>query len=124
MTERSGATEERLIIALERCASKLQSLGRTFSSTNFTDRYGDGPACLAPAKYAHEVCDDARKEPRSETAPYRPGLEAVQTYLRGAYMTSKKAADILDDLQVWLRDGERPYQGEPVEGLRKDRGSK
>ena len=33
---------------------------------------------------------------------YRPGLEAVQTYLRGAYMTSKKAADILDNLEAFI----------------------
>lgn len=57
---------DRLIIALEACASKLSSLGREFSKANFTDRHGDGPACLALAKHAREVLDESRTQ--SETA--------------------------------------------------------
>lgn len=35
--------------------NKLENLGNTFSSTNFTDRYGDGPHCLDLAKRLKEA---------------------------------------------------------------------
>lgn len=62
-----SATYDRMIVALESCANKLESLGRTFSGTNFTDRYGDGPICLGLAKHARAMCDEARETTISET---------------------------------------------------------
>lgn len=53
---------DRVLIALESCASKLQELGNTFNSRNFTDRYGDGPICVGLAKLARTICDEVRRD--------------------------------------------------------------
>jgi hypothetical protein len=60
LDKRSGPNE-RLIVALESCASKLNQLGAVFSSPNFTDRYGDGPVCVALSKHARSVLDEVRQ---------------------------------------------------------------
>ena len=52
---------------------------------------------------------------RSERLPLAPGLEAVQTYLRGAIMTSRPAADVLDNLEAFIANelsSERPSRSE------------
>lgn len=46
---------ETAIKALESCEAKLEYLGRVFSSTNFTDRHGDGPDCLHRAAKARNA---------------------------------------------------------------------
>lgn len=43
------------ISVLESCEAKLEYLGRVFSSTNFTDRHGDGPDCLHRAHKARNA---------------------------------------------------------------------
>lgn len=45
---------------LDNLAARLGSLGREFSSSRFTDRHGDGPACLAYEKQAYEMADRLR----------------------------------------------------------------
>ena len=57
---RQCVPNERLIIALEGCASKLAALGAEFNATNFTDRHGDGPICVGLAKHARAVLDEVR----------------------------------------------------------------
>lgn len=52
--EVKGAIETALK-ALESCEAKLEYLGRVFSSTNFTDRHGDGPDCLHRAHKARNA---------------------------------------------------------------------
>jgi hypothetical protein len=49
-----------LMAHLQACASKLRQLGQTFSSTNFTDRHGDGPYCLKLAENAMAVVERIR----------------------------------------------------------------
>ena len=46
-----------LLAHLGACAWKLKQLGRTFSATNFTDRYEDGPYCTKLADNALLVID-------------------------------------------------------------------
>ena len=51
------------------------------------------------------LCDMAKgvlPAARAEVGALRPGLEAVQTYLRGAIETSLKAADVLDNLEAFI----------------------
>lgn len=45
---------------LERLGARLGSLGREFSSSRFTDRYGDGPVCLDYEKQAYAMADRLR----------------------------------------------------------------
>ena len=44
-----------LIAHLTACSAKLKQLGQVFSGRNFTDRYGDGPYCIALADNAQKV---------------------------------------------------------------------
>lgn len=60
VTKRNDKMTEELIAHLETCAWKLEQLGRTFSSTNFTDRHGDGPYCLGLAKNARAAIAKAK----------------------------------------------------------------
>lgn len=45
---------------LDNLGARLGSLGREFSSGRFTDRHGDGPACLAYEKQAYAMADRLR----------------------------------------------------------------
>lgn len=63
------ATNARLLTLLGNCANKLESLGRTFSSPNFTDRYADGPHCLGLARDVKTLLEELRALP-SETATH------------------------------------------------------
>jgi hypothetical protein len=44
--------------AASNAENKLRHLGNTFNSTNFTDRYGDGPICIG-------IADSLRKALKS-----------------------------------------------------------
>jgi hypothetical protein len=62
--ERNGPSEA-LKVAVGNAENKLRNLGRTFSGPNFTDRYGDGPHCLALADALRTAMRSATRE-RSE----------------------------------------------------------
>jgi hypothetical protein len=51
-----------LVNAARHAESKLRDLGNTFNSTNFTDRYGDGPICLGIADEIKRVLPQRSEE--------------------------------------------------------------
>jgi hypothetical protein len=53
-SERGKPIPPSLAVAVGNAVNKLNSLGRTFSGPNFTDRHQDGPHCLMLAKALEE----------------------------------------------------------------------
>lgn len=51
-----------LLAALECAEARLRALATIFNSINFTDRYGDGPACQRVADLASAAIKKARGE--------------------------------------------------------------